>query len=89
MVEHLGDADRSQRRIGQAEEWPDLTRRSFETTLPLYARSQVQSVERWDTLQNFLKQNGYIDRTFPPVPTVQAKANRRGPVFDLLHPQLG
>lgn len=44
----------------------ELHRRSFSATLPLYAEgARHDDVDRWVEMQDFLYQNGLVDRVFP------------------------
>ena len=44
----------------------ELHRRSFAATLPLYAEgARHDDADRWAGMQDFLYQNGLVDRTFP------------------------
>ena len=44
----------------------ELHRRSFSATLPLYAEgARHDDVDRWVGMQDFLYQNGLVDRVFP------------------------
>jgi putative hydroxymethylpyrimidine transport system substrate-binding protein len=43
----------------------DLNRRAFNATLPFFIGSPEQSVDRWQTMQDFMVTHGLIDRSVP------------------------
>jgi len=43
----------------------ELNRRAYKATLPVYARSQVQSRDKWANFQDFMARNGVITSTKP------------------------